>query len=418
MPFKQPRVLGPYANGDKFRLVVFEGGSRKSVVVPTRQEAQRVKEQITCMLGARPRLTIGEALAEYLGDKQQRGAVGSTIATLSYKLGQFLPADTALADLTPAGAEQLYRDETTRRGRSGRPVAAATHRGLLRSAKGLFRWAVERGYLDRNPFAGVRPVGRVNVGKAQLRIDEARRLCAVLLTHAETDAGAVAVLLQLMLGLRSSEVLQRKVRDLDDGGRVLWIPAGKTRNARRRLLVPELLQPLLLRLTTKAPPERSLLCGEPGRAYGTDFLRHRVHRYCELAGVPRVCPHSLRGLHSTLALEAGATSGAVAAALGHGSFAVTARHYADPDTLRNTTARRVSEALQDPPPRRAPPGLSTAELIEALRCLPPAERAAVLAAVGGGELYQDGEPNSTFGPGSQAAPACRAACRTAPARRA
>ena len=408
-------MLGPYANGDKFRLVVCEGGGRKSVVVTTRDEAQRVKEQIACMLGARPRLTIGEALAEYLGEKQQHGAVSSTIATLSYKLGQFLPGATALVELTPARAEQLYRDETTRCGRSGRPVAAATHRGLLRSAKGLFRWAVERGYLDRNPFDGVRPVGRVNVGKAQLRIDEARRLCAVLLEHAETDAGAVAVLLQLMLGLRSSEVLQRKVRDVDDGGRVLWIPGGKTRNARRRLLVPELLQPLLLRLTAAAPPERSLICGEPGRAPGPDFLRHRVHRYCELAGVPRVCPHSLRGLHSTLALEAGATSGAVAAALGHGSFAVTARHYADPDTLRNTTVRRVGEALHQAPPRRPPPALSTAGLVEALRRLPPAELAAVLAAVGAscGARRPGGEMDAALGPGSQAAPACRAACRAA-----
>ena len=411
MPLKPARVLGPYENGDKFRLVVCEGGGRKSVVVATRQEAQRVKEQLTGMLGAPPRLTIGEALAEYLGDKQRRGAVGSTIATLRYKLGQFLPGALGLAELTPAHAEQLYRDETARRGRSGRPIAAATHRGLLRSAKGLFRWAVERGYLDRSPFAGVRPIGRVNVGKVQLRIDEARRLCAVLLERAETEAGAVAVLLQLLLGLRSSEVLQRKVRDVDDGGRVLWIAAGKTRNARRRLLVPELLQPLLLRLTAGAAPDRSLICGEHGGARGTDFLWHRVHRYCELAGVPRVCPHSLRGLHSTLALEAGATSGAVAAALGHGSFAITARHYADPDTLRNSTVRRVGAVLEAPRPSPLLPG--TAGLIATLRGLPPAELAAVLAAVGAGD-----ETSFTSDPGPQTAPACRAACRTAPARRA
>lgn len=411
MPLKPARVLGPYANGDKFRLVVREGGGRKSVVVATLQEAQRVKEQLTRMLGARPRLTIGEALAEYLGDKQQRGAVGSTIATLRYKLGQFLPGALGLAELTPALAEQLYRDETTRRGRSGLPIAAATHRGLLRSAKGLFRWAVERGYLDRSPFAGVRPVGRVNVGKVQLRIDEARRLCAVLLERAETEAGAVAVLLQLLLGLRSSEVLQRAVRDVDDGGRVLWIPAGKTRSARRRLLVPELLQPLLRRLTAAAPPERRLICGEHGRPHGADFLWHRVHRYCELAGVPRVCPHSLRGLHSTLALEAGATPGAVAAALGHGSFAITARHYADPDTLRNSTVRRVGAVLEAP---RASPLLpGTAGLIATLRGLPPTELAAVLAAVDAGH-----ETSPTSDPGPQTAPACRAACRTAPARRA
>jgi len=38
----------------------------------------------------------------------------------------------------------------------------------------------------------------------------------------------------------------------------------------------------------------------------------------------------------------------VAAALGHSSFAITARHYADPSTLDSTTARRVSATLSDP----------------------------------------------------------------------
>jgi integrase len=357
--------------------VVFEGEGRKSVVVPTLAEAQRVKAQILGMLSERTQLLIGAALDEFLGEKEQRGAVDSTITTLSYKLRQFLPVDEGLGEITPARAAKLYLDETARRGRFGRPVAAATHRGLLRSAKGFFRWAVERGYLKTNPFDSVRPVGRVNVGKTQLRIDEARRLCAVLVENAPTDDGAIAVLLQLMLGLRSSEVLHRQVRDVDDDGRVLWIPSGKTKNAKRRLLVPEALQPLLRRLTIGGPPERILIGGERNRAHCADFLWHRVHRYCDLAGVPRVCPHSLRGLHSTLALEAGATSGAVAAALGHGSFAVTARHYADPDTLRNTTARRVGEALAS----RPAVGPSAAGLVEALRSLPPDELAEVFRAV-------------------------------------
>ena len=48
-------------------------------------------------------------------------------------------------------------------------------------------------------------------------------------------------------------------------------------------------------------------------------------------------------------MERGATSGVVAAALGHGSFAVTARHYVHPDTLANAKARKVSAALSESP---------------------------------------------------------------------
>ena len=64
--------------------------------------------------------------------------------------------------------------------------------------------------------------------------------------------------------------------------------------------------------------------------------------------MPRVSTHSLRGLHSTLALQAGATSSAVAAALGHGSFDITAKHYAAPGTVERLQSRAVEQALARP----------------------------------------------------------------------
>jgi hypothetical protein len=53
-----------------------------------------------------------------------------------------------------------------------------------------------------------------------------------------------------------------------------------------------------------------------------------------------------RGLNATLALEAGATSQHVAAALGHARFSTTARHYADGSTLANAQLRRVADLLR------------------------------------------------------------------------
>ena len=80
----------------------------------------------------------------------------------------------------------------------------------------------------------MKPIDRVNTGKTQLTLDETRKLNAWLFQRAESgDEGATAVLTQLVLGLRSSEVLGRKVRDLDDGGRALCLPGGKTKNAHR-----------------------------------------------------------------------------------------------------------------------------------------------------------------------------------------
>jgi integrase len=65
----------------------------------------------------------------------------------------------------------------------------------------------------------------------------------------------------------------------------------------------------------------------PRRRAGVTLLRRLRHLCVDEAQVPEVVPHSLRGLHATLASGFGATSHAVAAALGHTSFALTARHY-------------------------------------------------------------------------------------------
>ncbi len=49
----------------------------------------------------------------------------------------------------------------------------------------------------------------------------------------------------------------------------------------------------------------------------------------------------MRGLHSTLAVDSGITSHAVAAALGHGSFKTTAESYAQRDAVAGVQQRRA-----------------------------------------------------------------------------
>lgn len=343
------RVIGPYAEGDKFRLVVF-APVRKSVWCQTLQEAETLKLQIDRAMRDRGNRTVGEALDEYLLHQREAGLKASTLSALSDKLTRFLPCSLALDSLTPALAAKLYRDETTRIGRFG-PISACTHQMVLRSTKAFFRFLVEdRHYLPSNPWDKVKPIGRANVGKLQLTIDEGRRLSAWLFERAASgDEGATALLMQLVLGLRSSEVLQRRVRDLDDRGQVLSVPAGKTRSARRFLKIG--CEPLraLLQRQVQGKSAQDFLFGR-GQPLHTDYLWNRLQRYCGLAGVPKVCPHSLRGLHSTIATERGATSSVVAAALGHTSFAITARHYVDTDVLANAKNSKVTEILMSPTP--------------------------------------------------------------------
>ena len=368
------RVLGPYKEPHGFRLLVVDGKLRKALKFPSLDLAEQSKRELQREIAERQGRTVSEALTEYeVAMVEERGRLPETAKQACPRLLRFLPGQELLTAITKTRAESIYRAETERLRMDGKPLSVATHHMILNLAKSFFGWCVEKGYLTENPFGIVRKIGRPRTGKEQLTADEARRFLDTAVQRMEQgDHGALAVALQLSLGLRSSEVLLRRVRDVDEAGSVLIIPDGKTHNARRRPHVPEFLRPHLL--AAIAGKESASLVFEspngtqPGflrgdNARGT-FLRRKVHEICKLAGVPIVCPHSLRGLHATLALRQGISSQAVASALGHGSFAITARHYADPGAIVDARVRTVLAALGDPQARTQ---LSVPELAHSLR---------------------------------------------------
>jgi integrase len=157
----------------------------------------------------------------------------------------------------------------------------------------------------------------------------------------------------VLTGLRPGEVMALQVRDCDDGAAVLWVESGKTDAARRAVEGATELRPFLIALTSGRSTLEFLFQHDPHRRRAsrdeaksrTDALLRRPRRLCSEAKVPEVVPHSLRGLHATLASGFGATSHAVAAALGHTSFAVTERHYVDRATLAQALSRRSRAVL-------------------------------------------------------------------------
>ena len=80
------------------------------------------------------------------------------------------------------------------------PPAGATPRRFLRVVKNLWRWAIERGYCNANPWSKIAAVGRRSAGRLQLRIDEARRCEKVALklarryTHDRVGAKKIRII--------------------------------------------------------------------------------------------------------------------------------------------------------------------------------------------------------------------------------
>lgn len=352
-----PRVMGPYLERGKWRIVVVENGQRRAFFFSSQEEALKLRSDFTKAVSPSLSRKLVDVIEERTAARLRNATckpetVKSQEARLRLFLASYLDKDVAV--LTPRAAAAHYQRYVERpSAKTGQSLSAASHQLDRLLAQELYAWAVKRGYLGTNPFQTVKAIGKLKAGKLQLRIDEARLFTktAMQLFEEQNRPLAIGALTALMMGLRTSEVLRRVVRDLDDGARYLWIDQGKTKNARRHLEVPAPLQPYLLRLAHGKRPDEPLFGfgARVNRPHCQQAMQYTVAAICRRAGVPRVCPHSLRGLWATLAVGSGIASHTVAESLGHHSFAITKKHYAQPAAITNAGTARVASVLENGP---------------------------------------------------------------------
>jgi integrase len=330
------------------------GGEKTRRDYESKGEAQKVKICVERELRRAQERTIGEAKAEYMQYMREvKGNKRVSVHDVMYRLDRFFVevddrgkvhdlGDVELGGITPARGEALYASLRSCKTRNGGTLSVDSHRTILAAAKTFFRWCVvEKKWLVRSPLENVKGIGKVRHGKEQLRIDEARRWMVEAQRQADLGhAGAVAAMMALVMGMRASEIVSRVVRDLDDDGTLLWIPDSKTLAGRRKLQIPELLQPYLVKLAEGRGSQAALFGGR-----WRDWPRRWVQRICKAAGVPEVTAHGMRGLHGTLAVDSGITSHAVASALGHESFKTTAESYAKREAVAGVQQRRALAVL-------------------------------------------------------------------------
>ena len=366
-PQEAPKVLGPYANHDKWRIVVKSGDKRKSLVFDTFEQAETAKGNLFASFDHSAKLTVGDVLEDFIEYKRQRGCIERSLLNTRHLIMRILPTLDRSAAISPEKAEELYFVATGK-------YAVASHSMALRFVKSMYRFAIKKKMVAKNPFEDVQAIGKSNKGKPQLRTDEAKRLTDFLTERAARgDWRALALLAQLFLGLRSSEVLKLKKRDLDCDASVIVVDGTKTKNAKRRLaLDAPIVRELLRKRAASMKPESLLFSLDGAKVLTATCLHKALTKYCREAELPVVCPHSLRGLHSSLAVQAGASPSYVARALGHGSDEVTKRHYISESAMDAARSARVTEALLG----------SVDSLIAALQALPESQRDQVCSAIG------------------------------------
>lgn len=302
---RPPRVLGPYRQGTRWRVVVISPEGRRSSILESETQARDFIRMTRLSLSAAPptpnslpKRTLAQALREY--EIHLRYSVKRTPQTVDHTLRTlrtFLPDANLLLDaMTHEAARTLARFEHSNSRQIRRSYTASTRRAVLGHVKRFYKWAVQCGALPSNPFDGVSPQGIAETSERSLHLDEAQTWAGVALAEAEAgDVRALGALLVLAMRLRSRQVLSLHVGDIDLPGERICVV--NTRGQKEWRPVPrELLPSVRSAVSARQPTELLLGPGRTGGVRPRNYLWRTVHRLCIEASVSQTSPRALRSL--------------------------------------------------------------------------------------------------------------------------
>lgn len=267
--------------------------------------------------------------------------------------------DIPLNKLQPRDLQSLY-DKLLADGLSG--TSARYVHNNLRKALGQ---AVKAQLIPRNPADFVEPP-KVNRYEAQtLTPEQAQQLIAACVG---TEIH-LPVLLALTLGLRRGEALGLQWTDVDLSSKTITVRhsaafskggftlgSTKTKNSRRTLMIPEVLQEALKAALKKQAQEAKrfglgynpyglVCCRLDGTPLTSGVLHHRYHDLLDKLGLPSIRFHDLRHTNATLMLRNAVPAKIVSAMLGHSSIGITMDTYSHVMTEMQSGAVGVMDSL-------------------------------------------------------------------------
>lgn len=342
---EERRILGPYEEGNEWRIVVFDPRAEKkrsSFKAPSKSAIDELIEDIQEGWSEVDAITVSIALKAYREALVRKGTTEASAKETVRRIGlMFSVSDRLVADLTEKNCSASYDALTQRKKANGKLVSVAFHRNILIQARSFTAWCVKvKKWMRSNPLADVKGLGKANKGKPQLTGDEARKLRAWLMGRVGGgDTTSLALMMVLTMALRQEDVCKRVVRDVDLDGTVLRVSDGKSEMSDRPRAIPTELQAALRKLVEGRTPFDPLFRAEHGKHHTKSWLRSAMKRFCKLAGVPYVCPHSLKGTAGTIAHIVGQTAEAVADYLSHEEVR-TQQHYVTPGVAEEAAAAR------------------------------------------------------------------------------
>lgn len=156
-------------------------------------------------------------------------------------------------------------------------------------------------------------------------------------------------------GLRIGEMQRLRLRHIDLDRNQLFIEQSKGRKD-RKVVLSEVIRPLLLNYIQSYRPRDFLIEGHGGAMYSSTSIRKFLKRSCRLAGITKhVTPHTLRHSFATHMMENGVSLRHIQELLGHSKPETTMiyTHVAQKDLLNiksplDTTVAALSKIQNEP----------------------------------------------------------------------
>jgi len=204
----------------------------------------------------------------------------------------------------------------------------------------MLAYAIEEGYTEQNPLAGVRMPRKDAVRREPVSTEDLRRLLAATEKLYNPVRAAMAHALLLTSGTaatRYSDLIPLRISDLDLDAGTLLIRKGKGNKSRVIPLPQETVAVLATWLTVREkwlatwPEERGrhsepddLWLADRGRRLGEDGLRKLLRELCLIAGIDRkITLHDIRHSAATRMARRGMPLVGIQAVLGHTNLTTT-----------------------------------------------------------------------------------------------
>lgn len=352
-------------------LILPDGSNKKQQIsgFKSKRDAEKGRAQTLAELYSRTyvvyrNITVEEALTLWLEHLEGQEKSYSTISSFKYTVkNHIVPiyGKERLCTLTPADISRLYAEKDAYSHSVARQVKAIIS---------LFmKYAVNMNMIKANPAQGVKLARSVNGnGYHQRRLDVQKTLTLeqvqCLVEKSKETKIYIMVLLNVLMGLRRSEILGIKYSDIDHKKRTLKVarqlgrkPGSqrdecapktfskqeihpKTQSSVRELPIPDVVYDAIMeeRRTYEANRSRRkssfqdldyICCSSYGRPRCSTFHVPHYKKLLKECGLPDIRWHDLRSTYCTILLKNNFSPKAISKLMGHSKEIITVDIYGD-----------------------------------------------------------------------------------------